>query len=321
MKKSDLTNVWGIYKILNTINGKFYIGSTTNLRKRLYEHYRELNLRTHTNKHLQAAWIKYGKEGFKFQILETIKDTSNFTNKDLRQLETDYIQKTQCYKDTIGYNIIAGGIGTLNTPCSEEKKKKISEANKGKETWNKGIAMSEEQKTLLKEVKRKSKDKSIDIYTLEGEFLETLNSMAEVIEKYNVAKNTIIDQCKGRRSGKKFIFKYHSEEKLVENTKNYSKNKTYDEKLFYIYDLNNNLLTKLKYKKDVVFYLTNSTGRNGNLERKLKNCVDFGESICLYGKYIIKFENALNSGDTINESRQLDKDEIEGINNDANGEA
>ena len=321
MKKSDLTNVWGIYKILNTVNGKFYIGSTNNLRKRLYEHYRELNLGIHTNKHLQAAWIKYGKEGFKFQILETIKDTSNFTNEDLRQLETDYIQKTQCYKDTIGYNIIAGGIGTLDIPCSEEKKKKISEANKGKKAWNEGTPMSEEQKLLLKQSKRKSKGKAVDVYTLEGKFLETLNSIAEVVEKYKVAKNTIVDQCKGRRSGKKYIFKYHSEEEFVENTKSYNKNKTYNEKLFYIYNLEGELLTKLKYKKDVVFYLTNSTGRNGNLERKLKDCVNFGESICLYEKYIVKFEDALNSGDTINESRQLNKGDVEGINNDTNGEA
>lgn len=321
MKKSDLTNVWGIYKILNTINGKFYIGSTNNLRKRLYEHYRELNLGTHTNKHLQAAWIKYGKEGFKFQILETIKDTSNFTNEDLRQLETDYIQKTQCYKDTIGYNIIAGGIGTLNNLCSEEKKKKISEANKGKEAWNKGIAMSTEQKELLKQINRSKRGKFIDIYTIEGEFIETLNSINAVVEKYNVTKTTVTDICKGKRSGKKFIFKYHSEEELVENTKNYSKNKTYDEKLFYVYDLDNNLLTKLKYKKDVIFYLTNSTKRNGNLERKLKDCVNYGKSVCLYEKYIIRFENALNSGDAINESRQLNKDDVEGISNDANGEA
>lgn len=320
MKKSDLTNVWGIYKILNTINGKFYIGSTTNLRKRLYEHYRELSLGIHTNKHLQAAWTKYGQGGFKFQILKTI-DSDNFTNEDLRQLETDYIQQTQCYKDTIGYNIIAGGIGTLNIPCSEEKKKKISETNKGKKAWNKGIPMSEEQKDLLKQSKRKSKGKAIDIYTLEGEFLETLNSIAEVVEKYKVVKTTVTDICKGRRSGKKFIFKYHSEEELVENSKSYTKNKTYDEKLFCIYNLKGELLTKLKYKKDVVFYLTNSTRRNGNIERKLKNCVDFEESVCLYEKYIVKFENALNSGDTINESRQLNKDDVEGISNDANGEA
>lgn len=321
MKKSDLTNVWGIYKILNTVNGKFYIGSTNNLRKRLYEHYRELNLGTHTNKHLQAAWIKYGKEGFKFQILETIKDTSNFTNEDLRQLETDYIQKTQCYKDSIGYNIIAGGIGTLNVPCSEEKRKKISEANKGKKAWNKGVAMSEGQKELLKQINRSKKGKPIDIYTIEGEFIETLDSIKAVVEKYNVAKNTVTDICKERRSGKKYIFKYHSEEELVENTKSYNKNKTYDEKLFYVYNLEGELLTKLKYKKDVVFYLTNSTKRNGNLERKLKDCVDFGESICLYEKYIVKFKDALDSGDTINESRQLNKDDVEGISNDANGEA
>jgi group I intron endonuclease len=320
MEKLNLTNVWGIYKILNTVNGKFYIGSSTNLRKRLYEHYRELSLSIHTNKHLQLAWDKYGKDNFKFEILERIEDLSNFTNEDLRQLETNYIQQTQCYKDTVGYNI-AGGIGTLNIPCSKEKKKKISEANKGKKAWNKGIAMSEEQKELLKQSKRKSKGKAVDVYTLEGEFLETLGSIAEVVEKYRVAKNTIVDQCKGRRSGKKFIFKYHSEEELVENNKNYIKNKTYDEKLFCIYDLEGKLLTKLKYKKDVVFYLTNSTKRNGNLERKLKNCVDFGESICLYEKYIVKFKDALNSGDIINESRQLNKDDVEGINIDANGEA
>ncbi len=38
MKKLNLTNTWGIYRILNTKNNKFYIGSSTNLRKRLYEH-------------------------------------------------------------------------------------------------------------------------------------------------------------------------------------------------------------------------------------------------------------------------------------------
>lgn len=321
MKKSELTNVWGIYKILNTVNGKFYIGSSTNLRKRLYEHYRELTLGIHTNKHLQAAWIKYGKEGFKFQILETIKDTSNFTNEDLRQLETDYIRKTQCYIDSIGYNFIPGGIGTFGLPCSEEKRQKISEANKGKKAWNKGVAMSYEQKELLKQINRSKRGKSIDVYTIEGTFIETLDSIKAVTEKYNVTKTNVIDICKGRRSGKKYIFKYHSKEELVENTKSYNKNKTYNEKLFCIYDLNYQLLTKVKYKKDVVFYLTNSTARNGNLERKLKNCVDFGDPVCLYETYIVKFENALNSGDTINESRQLNKDDVEGISNDANGEA
>lgn len=319
MRKNNLTNVWGIYKILNIKNGKFYIGSSINLRKRLYEHYRELNLGIHCNKHLQSSWIKYGKEGFKFQILKTIEDTSNFTNEDLRKLETDYIIKTQCYKDSIGYNIVPGGIGTLNLQCSEETKRKISESNKGKLAWNKGIKMSEEQKTKLSKSKIKSKGKCIDIYTIEGDFVETLNSISEVVKKYKVAKNTIIDQCKGRRSGKNWIFKYH--DLLMQENKSYIKNKACNEKLFFIYDLNRNLLTKVKYKKDVIFYLTNSTKRNGAIERKLKQCVEEDSSVCLYEKYIIEFKNALNNGDIINEPRQLSKDDTEGISNDANGEA
>ena len=318
MKNQELTNVWGIYKILNTINGKFYIGSSVNLRKRLYEHFRELELGIHTNKHLQNAWIKYGKQGFKFQVIKTIDKT---TNKELRDLETYYIQKTKCYIPTIGYNSVPGGIGTYGIPCSEEKKLKISEANKGKIAWNKGTSMSEEQKDLLKKVNRQKRGKPIDIYTLEGEFIETLDSVNAVVEKYKVSKSTISSQCKGKSSGKKWIFQYHNENDSVINTKNYTKNKTYDNKVFCIYNLNNTLLKRIKYKKDVVFFLTNSTGRNGNLERKLKECVDNSSSICVYNKYIIKFENALGSSNITDESRQLDMDVIEGTNNSANGEA
>lgn len=52
----------GIYKITNLINNKFYIGSSSDLKKRLYEHRRELNLGVQANKHLQSAWNKYGKK-------------------------------------------------------------------------------------------------------------------------------------------------------------------------------------------------------------------------------------------------------------------
>ena len=54
----------GIYRILNTINNKFYIGSSVNLRKRLYEHRRLLRLGKHENYHLQNAFTKYGEENF-----------------------------------------------------------------------------------------------------------------------------------------------------------------------------------------------------------------------------------------------------------------
>lgn len=285
----------GIYKITNLINNKFYIGSSSDLKKRLYEHRRELNLGVHANKHLQSAWNKYGEENFKFEVIETIESTL-CTNKYLRDLETKYIQEFKCYEDSIGYNFIPGGIGTLNLPCSEEKKKKISNANKGK---------------------------PVDIYSITGEYLETLGSVKEVVEKYKVAKNTITDSCKNRRASKKYIFKYHNIEEnsnIITPEKIYTKNKTCGENKFSIYDINNNLLFECKYKKDVVFYLTGSEKRNGNIERKLKLCVENGDSICLYNKYIVKFINALNSGDAINAPRQLNTDDIEGTSNSANGE-
>lgn len=61
----------GIYLITNNISGKIYIGSTSrNLRKRIKEHIRYLERGKHHNKHLQHAYIVYGKEVFSFDVLE-----------------------------------------------------------------------------------------------------------------------------------------------------------------------------------------------------------------------------------------------------------
>ena len=70
----------GIYKITNLINNKFYIGSSSDLKKRLYEHRRELNLGVHANKHLQSAWNKYGEENFKFEIPPVDSATSTLAD-------------------------------------------------------------------------------------------------------------------------------------------------------------------------------------------------------------------------------------------------
>lgn len=56
----------GIYMILNKLTGKAYIGSTINVKNRLYEHQKELEKRQHVNPYLQRAWNKYGRENFEF---------------------------------------------------------------------------------------------------------------------------------------------------------------------------------------------------------------------------------------------------------------
>lgn len=58
----------GIYKIVNKVNSKCYIGSACNLSRRKYEHWNLLTQDKHYNKYLQRAYNK-SPESFKFVII------------------------------------------------------------------------------------------------------------------------------------------------------------------------------------------------------------------------------------------------------------
>lgn len=60
----------GIYKIINILNNKFYIGSSVDLKKRFREHIRRLKRNTHHCVYLQNSFNKYGENNFKFEIIE-----------------------------------------------------------------------------------------------------------------------------------------------------------------------------------------------------------------------------------------------------------
>jgi group I intron endonuclease len=62
----------GIYKIINVINNKFYVGSAVNLKRRKTRHFSELRKNKHNNRHLQAAWNKYGEQAFVFVVVEDV---------------------------------------------------------------------------------------------------------------------------------------------------------------------------------------------------------------------------------------------------------
>jgi predicted GIY-YIG superfamily endonuclease len=86
-----------IYQIKNKVNGKIYIGSTNNIKRRWYKHIYELNHITHANKHLQKAWNKYGKDNFEFTVLKEVKNSDQF------KIEQQYIDETLAYIN--GYNM------------------------------------------------------------------------------------------------------------------------------------------------------------------------------------------------------------------------
>lgn len=60
----------GVYGITNSINGKRYVGSSSQLSRRKAEHFRALRRGRHYNAHLQRSFSKYGESAFVFEILE-----------------------------------------------------------------------------------------------------------------------------------------------------------------------------------------------------------------------------------------------------------
>lgn len=92
----------GIYRILNNVNGKVYIGQSTNIKRRWKDHINELRRGTHLNNRLQDAWDTFGESAFSFNVLEKCK-----SNK-LNELERYYIKQYDSTNTERGYNISPG---------------------------------------------------------------------------------------------------------------------------------------------------------------------------------------------------------------------
>lgn len=72
-------NSSGVYKIVNTQNGKFYIGSAQCFRTRFNSHVSKFNTGLHHNKHLYSSYNKYGTDSFEFHILELCEKTDLYS--------------------------------------------------------------------------------------------------------------------------------------------------------------------------------------------------------------------------------------------------
>lgn len=63
-----------IYRILCTANGRAYIGSSVEAKRRFYLHRLDLEAGRHHSPRLQAAWNKYGADAFVFEVVEHVED-------------------------------------------------------------------------------------------------------------------------------------------------------------------------------------------------------------------------------------------------------
>jgi group I intron endonuclease len=141
----------GIYKIINAVDGKFYIGSAADIDDRWSVHKSLLRNGKHANRHLQSSWKKYGEESFQFEVIEIV-------DRDLIDRENFWIAMTNCTNPEVGYNIqLVAGSSRLGMPHTEETKKKISEAQKGEKCWLYGKKLPDEHVNKVAESNRGKK--------------------------------------------------------------------------------------------------------------------------------------------------------------------
>lgn len=106
--------------------------------------------------------------------------------------------------------LIGQGIGKEIMPIIQEYSwQTIRDAFRYKNGWYKTFYLSTEQIEKVPERKLGSRIK-VDVYTKYGDFIETLNTVKEVREKYNIPASKIKNIEKGNRYFKDWIFKYHT---------------------------------------------------------------------------------------------------------------
>lgn len=115
----------GIYRILNTVNGKVYVGSAVRLAKRWNDHRCDLNKGCHVNSKLQRAWSKYGSGAFRFETLELVADVTLLIAAEQKWIDS---LNAKC----AGYNIAPTAGSQLGLKHSEETRRRLSEAHTGR---------------------------------------------------------------------------------------------------------------------------------------------------------------------------------------------
>lgn len=109
-----------IYCYTNKINGKCYIGLTTNEGVRKVQHLKDA-LNYDSKRPFHCAIRKYGIDSFEYTVLEELNNHCEKTlKKELALLEMYYIGKFDSYEK--GYNNTLGGDGTAGCKHSEEEK-------------------------------------------------------------------------------------------------------------------------------------------------------------------------------------------------------
>jgi len=126
----------GIYKIINVINNKFYVGSAVDLKRRKTRHFSELRNNKHPNGKLQNSWNKHGEQAFVFVVVEELPDDADLLAAENVWLK-EHVGKEHCYN--LGVDATAPTLGvsgelspTWGYKHTDEAKAVIAATSKGR---------------------------------------------------------------------------------------------------------------------------------------------------------------------------------------------
>ena len=218
-----------VYQHKNKINGKVYIGITS---QKPEQRWGSQGCNYKSSPHFYSAIQKYGWDNFEHNILFV-----ELTKEQACLKEQELIKEYNSMNREFGYNSTSGGdIFTMNEetkqkisqammgnqnnlghPCSEEKKKKISNAQKGREftekhkqklseaAKNRHVPCSEEKKQILKE---KSHKKPVYCEELDKIF----ESVQECGRQLGIPATNISKLCNGRgKTLKGYHLRYYND--------------------------------------------------------------------------------------------------------------
>lgn len=193
-----MEKISGVYQILNTVNGKRYIGSSVNITQRWNQHKKALEKNKHGNKHLQSAWNRYGCDCFVWSVLEKCEPSM------VLEREQGYLPKEK----TIGSLRQHGYYNAHPTVDSPKGLTQTKESNRKRGETLKGRVFSEEHKrkigeansrrVVTVETRRKitERNKERVVTDEERERLRTMNTGVKFTEEH---RRKISEALKGRK--------------------------------------------------------------------------------------------------------------------------
>jgi hypothetical protein len=186
-----------IYKIVNKINNKLYVGSCTGHYRRKAQHYYKLRNNVHDNNHLQSAWNKYGENNFEFIVIEFVEDTIKLIKREQYWIDT----LNSCNR-LVGYNKNPSARNSLRHKMSDESKRKMSLAKRGVKP---SIEVARQRGLSCR--------KNINQYSKDNVFIKQFNGIIEASKELNIT-TTSISKCLSsnyvnNKTAGGFIWKYN----------------------------------------------------------------------------------------------------------------